>query len=132
MATRMYWLPDVLLVGLTSPIKSNHHFWNGSLGYVVTNLAKFWVNKLPIFWHWSQVWQYSWTSRFIVDHQWLTSKTFCIMILEEKWPLAMPPCNSCKIVDTCFGCRTQRNLLSCPNQYIIPFWSTNGLVLWVK
>jgi hypothetical protein len=37
-ATKMYCLPDNLLASLTSPIKSNPHFYNGSLGNVITQI----------------------------------------------------------------------------------------------
>jgi hypothetical protein len=50
-ATRMYLLPNNLFASLIGPIKSTPQFWKGSLGNVVTNLAKIWVNKLPILWH---------------------------------------------------------------------------------
>jgi hypothetical protein len=54
------------------------------------------------------------------------------MILEEKCPHWMPPCNFCKIVDTCSSYKIRQNLLSCPKLYSISFWSINGLVLWAK
>ncbi len=47
-ATKMYWLLDYFLACLIGPMKSNPHFLNGFSSNVVTNLAKFWVNRLPI------------------------------------------------------------------------------------
>jgi len=38
MTTKMYCLRDNLLASLTSPIKSNPHFYNGSSSNVVTQI----------------------------------------------------------------------------------------------
>ncbi len=123
MATKMYQLPNILLAGLTCLINSNPHFWNGSSGKIVTTSTRFCFNKLPIIWHWSWVQQYSWTSRFVIGHQYPTSKIFFTVISKEKCLLVTPQYNFYKI---------RQNLLSCPNMYNTPFWSTNGLVLWAK
>jgi hypothetical protein len=48
MATKMYRLLSNFVAGLIGLIKSNPHFKNGSSGKVITNSAKFCVNRLPI------------------------------------------------------------------------------------
>jgi len=98
----------LVILLLNKSKKSNPHFLNGFSGKLVTSLVKLCFNKLLVLWHWSQVQQYSWTSQFIINHQYSTSKIFFIMILEDKCCFATPPCNSYKIVGTCSGYRTQQ------------------------
>ncbi len=52
-----------------------------------------------------------------------------MVVSKKKCPYVTPPC---KTMGTCFGCKTQRNQLSCPNLYSIFSRSTNGLAFWAK
>lgn len=110
-----------------SLVQWNWNPWNGFSNKMVTSFIRFCINMLPIYWHWSQIMLYSWTFWFngpIITK----SKIFCIVMLKKKCPTT-PPWRFCSNVGTYSNYKTRWNLLSCPNQYCIPFQSIKGLSL---
>jgi hypothetical protein len=84
MATRIYLLLVNHPTSLIGPTKSNPHFIYGSLGKVITNLAKFCMAKPPTFWHASQDLQNSKASWNNFSHQYPASRIFLAMMSATK------------------------------------------------
>jgi hypothetical protein len=91
-ATKIYLFLIYIHVGLIGPTKSSPHFINGSYGRLVTSFARLWIANPPVLWHASQDLE-SYTSLYIIGHQYPTNNIFLYIISIAKCPPDGPSCN---------------------------------------